>query len=33
MVNALSQILDAGQYKKYQELKDQMIQNIKDKRK
>lgn len=31
--NALSQILDAGQYKKYEEMKDQMAQNIKDKRK
>jgi hypothetical protein len=31
--NAMSQILDAGQYKKYQEAKDQMIQNIKGKRK
>jgi hypothetical protein len=31
--NALSQILDAGQYKKYEEIKDQMVQNIKDKRK
>ncbi|SDG34466.1 hypothetical protein [Epilithonimonas hungarica] len=31
--NALSQILDAGQYKKYQEIKDQMIQNLKEKRK
>lgn len=30
--NAMSQILDAGQYKKYQEAKDQMIQNIKGKR-
>jgi len=30
---ALSQILDAGQYKKYQEIKGQMIQNIKEKRK
>lgn len=31
--NALSQILDAGQYKKYQELKDQMVQHFKEKRK
>ncbi|MDF2551438.1 MAG: hypothetical protein K0R77_713 [Chryseobacterium sp.] len=31
--NALSQILDADQYKKYQEIKDEMIQNIKNKRK
>lgn len=31
--NALSQILDAGQYKKYQEIKDQMIQTLKEKRK
>jgi len=31
--NALSQILDTAQYKKYLELKDQMIQNIKDQRK
>jgi len=30
--NALSQILDAGQYKKYQEAKDQMIHNIKGKK-
>ncbi|NML56832.1 hypothetical protein [Chryseobacterium cheonjiense] len=31
--NALSQILDPGQYEKYQEIKDQMVQNIKNKRK
>lgn len=31
--DALSHILDAGQYKKYQELKDQMVQNFKEKRK
>ena len=31
--NALSQILDAGQYKKYEEIKDQMIQTLKEKRK
>ncbi|GAA4155791.1 hypothetical protein GCM10022217_14200 [Chryseobacterium ginsenosidimutans] len=31
--DALSQILDAGQYKKYQELKDQMVQKFKEKRK
>ena len=31
--NALSQILDAAQYKKYQEIKDQMIQTLKEKRK
>lgn len=31
--NALSQILDAGQYKEYQEIKDQMIQTLKQKRK
>ena len=30
--NALSQILDAAQYKKYQEIKDQMIQTLKEKR-
>ncbi|GGH03474.1 hypothetical protein [Pedobacter zeae] len=30
---ALSQILDAGQYQKYQEIKGQLIQNIKEKRK
>ncbi|MGG1922784.1 hypothetical protein AB1278_13315 [Chryseobacterium sp. NRRL B-14798] len=30
--NALSQILDAGQYRKYLEAKDQMIHNIKDKK-
>jgi hypothetical protein len=29
--NALSQILDAGQYKKYEEIKDQMVQHIKEK--
>lgn len=31
--NALSQILDAGQYKKYEEIKDQMVQTLKEKRK
>lgn len=31
--DALSQILDAGQYKKYQELEDQMVQKFKEKRK
>lgn len=31
--NALSQILDAVQYQKYQEIKDQMIQTLKEKRK
>lgn len=31
--NALSQILDAAQYQKYQEIKDQMIQTLKEKRK
>ncbi|KQT20958.1 hypothetical protein ASG22_16200 [Chryseobacterium sp. Leaf405] len=31
--DALSQILDAEQYKKYQELKDQMVQKLKEKRK
>jgi hypothetical protein len=31
--DALSKILDEGQYKKYQELKDQMVQNFKKKRK
>jgi hypothetical protein len=31
--NALSRILDAEQYKKYQELKDQMVQKFKEKRK
>ena len=31
--NALSQILDPGQYKKYEEIKDEMVQNIKNKRK
>lgn len=30
--NALSHILDAGQYRKYLEAKDQMIHNIKDKK-
>ncbi|MGX5685331.1 hypothetical protein ACWKWW_12245 [Chryseobacterium cucumeris] len=31
--NALSPILDAAQYQKYQEIKDQMIQTLKEKRK
>ncbi|EJL71609.1 hypothetical protein [Chryseobacterium populi] len=31
--DALSQILDTEQYKKYQEIKDQMVQNLKEKRK
>ncbi|HCN50374.1 MAG TPA: hypothetical protein DIT10_15010 [Chryseobacterium sp.] len=31
--NALIQILDAGQYKKYEEIKDQMVQTLKEKRK
>ncbi|SEM11015.1 hypothetical protein SAMN05421856_101148 [Chryseobacterium taichungense] len=31
--NALSQILSEEQYKKYEEIKDQMIQNFKNKRK
>ncbi|WP_449399009.1 hypothetical protein [Chryseobacterium wanjuense] len=31
--DALSQILDEGQYKKYQELEDQMVQKFKEKRK
>ncbi|WP_312900355.1 hypothetical protein [Chryseobacterium taichungense] len=31
--NALSQILSQEQYKKYEEIKDQMVQNFKNKRK